>query len=84
MTAGRIGRQVQRPDVAFSEERWSPFMVDFVEEGRSDAEGLAGPEGERLPLGHRRRGGRDQLGKFPEVLGGSGEEKLVSGAAWAA
>jgi hypothetical protein len=27
--------------------------------------------------------GRDQLGEFPQVLGGGGEEKLVSSAAGA-
>jgi len=62
-----------------------PLMADCVEEvgcwsgSGHNAGRVIALEGYRSRLsGQDRRGGWDQLGKFPQVLGGGGENELVA------
>jgi hypothetical protein len=58
--------------------------VDGVEEVGFSVGAMIGRASSPLSGRHRLHRRRDQLGELAEVLGGGGEDKLVSGAAGAA
>jgi hypothetical protein len=58
-------------------------MADFVEEvgvGSDASSTIVKVEASRRPLRRFRFGHRDELGEFPEVLGGCCEMELIAGA----